>query len=1013
MYLILSDPSTSPSVPVKQFDGDAAGPLILGRGSKSDASALDPASPKFRTSATKVMSSMHAKLHWEGEYAFLTDLGATNGTFLVRDGDQQKLKPDVPYRLFSDDRIIFGRPVTQRSHGSSPIVSQPLTLVAKLQSSPVLAVQRKPDQVADSPIRTALARGNTVTEGSWRVDSYEPSDSDGEQAGSFEAADKYESPRPKSSRRVSFAGLSRSSSIGDDTMRVGQHDVEMTSSPSSSKRGFGLSEEDLLSSREASPVEPTFAPGPLSELDELQIETTASEDAVVETASVELMAIQSGSHSPMDLDSDVARSPPATDLGAKLAKLVSASLPSPVSPELQLVAISSADEDPAQVDGDEHDMPRSTNPSQSKVGRTLVYSHDVDSSGDTAGSRPHEASAADGALEPLRRAEFAKSSSPAQLSPALFGDFNDCASASSEGGLAGSSRSWANKVAEYEDDDEDLLSQAASQLPSPSRSPEGFGTSTSEGIEGIEGSVEPLEKAVRRKSPVSNDDDEGPEPPVSSSPVSKRVATFLEELDDEDALIQAAERDAAALDIDEDLDEILGPAAAADNMALGSPVSARIAAYVEELEEQHALVFEAEHTPDDIRVESFSDAAWSDRGEDDAREPMPSRSARAAMSDDDEDEDEDVDDEAAQSYEPCHIDPAAIASIARSPNLAAFISTILAGRGENLRPLVAGPAGEPVRALDAAALSSDEDLVDLSEGSAGSAQEDGSSEEEDMEDDDDDDDEMSEADESEEEEREADEMSEDEVSPAGEAVDKPTLPDATPADAPVSVLSRPVALSPDLSTERLAKYRRPSAPIVDSDPDLDEGDQDLDQVDLDLEADAFDEKDLEEHEVDHPDGFDEDGAEWEDGVSEKLVGAAEQAEQLCTIETASHALDKLSDSTASPFSTSPSRKRRLSDTDLEAADKMPPLVKHNAVFDSSFPIGVAKSAQTDFSFPAAASTSTSTVAVGTEPVVVVAPLPKRRRLDLPYKSFALGLVTGVIGAIAGLSALGSALESLE
>jgi len=145
MYLILSDPSTSPGLAVKQFGSDAAGPLILGRGSKSDSSALDPASPKFRTSATKVMSSMHAKLHWEGDCAFLTDLGATNGTFLVRDGDQQKLKPDVPYRvrpprpptgaspqrdvltqrrpcpqLFSDDQIIFGRPVTQRNHGSSP-----------------------------------------------------------------------------------------------------------------------------------------------------------------------------------------------------------------------------------------------------------------------------------------------------------------------------------------------------------------------------------------------------------------------------------------------------------------------------------------------------------------------------------------------------------------------------------------------------------------------------------------------------------------------------------------------------------------------------------------------------------------------------------------------------------------------------------------------------------------------------------------------------------------------------
>ena len=811
---------------------------------------------------------------------------------------------------------------------TATVVSQPLTLVAKLQPSPVFVVERKPDQAADSPVRTALARGNTITERAWRNDSVGMSDSDGEQAGSGSGSGsgEVESSRPKSSRRVSFVGLSQSSSIGSDIVDItGQHDVEMTSSPSSSKRGFGLSEEDLLSSRESSPAEPTFAPGPLSELDELQLETTAGEDAAVETASVELMAIgSSGSHSPMDLDSDVARSPPASDVGAKLAKLVSAGLPSPVSPELHLVAISPADEEPTQVDGDEHDMPRSTNPSQSKVGRTLVYSRELDSSGETVSTRAHPASSAPGPLEPVSRAGFAEPSSPAQLSPALFPNVDE------DTHSASGNSAWAGGVDE-QDDDEDLLSQAASQLPSPSRSPEGFGSTTSDVDAGFEGSVEPLESEVmsrvstadsdvvaeqgshnansalstdasgsvagrrrqlsflgaslgraRRRREAAADKDDGPEPPVSSSPVSKHVATFLEELDDVEALIRAAERATADLEADSDSDQDEDRAAAAGTKAPGSPVSARIAAHVEELEEQHALVFEAEHTPDDIRVESYSDAAWSDRGEDDAREPMraPRASAAHLLDDDYEEDDEDDDDEPAQSYEPCHIAPAAIASIARSPNLAALVSTMLASHAINLEYIASDAAREREPAPDAEAQSSDQDLVDLDEGSAGSGEEDGSSEAVDMEDDDDDD-EMSEQDVREEEDGEDDAMSEGKVSPAGEVVVASAGPDAMPVEEPIAPPPiRPIGLS--------LSYRRKqrAAPVVDSDPDLDQGDQDLDQVDLDLDDDAFleeHEKDYDADEVDHPDGFDDDGAEWEDGVSEKLVAAAaEQAERIYT-----------------------------------------------------------------------------------------------------------------------------------
>lgn len=94
-YLVLLD---GDGAVVKQF-ARSQGKITLGRASKNDPGTLDPSQGKFRSDSTKVMSSRHAQISWEGDYAYITDLDSTNGVLVTRDEERVSLKPGVAYRV--------------------------------------------------------------------------------------------------------------------------------------------------------------------------------------------------------------------------------------------------------------------------------------------------------------------------------------------------------------------------------------------------------------------------------------------------------------------------------------------------------------------------------------------------------------------------------------------------------------------------------------------------------------------------------------------------------------------------------------------------------------------------------------------------------------------------------------------------------------------------------------------------------------------------------------------------
>lgn len=775
--------------------------------------------------------------------------------------------------------------------------------MAELKPTPTLTVRRPANNEDGSQalVSDALVRDDTVSQGNWRDGTTELSHSEDDSSSMAQraVADETQRERP---RRVSFAGSlpSESSSVVSNASGHGADDgsgdVKMAFS-TVSKRGFGLSEDDLLNSRDQSP-ELTLST--LPEVDNLQL------DASAKTTHVEV------SHSPMDVDSVGAHSPrPEHEHDCKLEDLAASNgLLSPVSPEFATLPIKSQD----QLEGDEAAMPRSTNPSQKKVGRTLLDMWRVEpSSGMSPSPSPAETTALPGGLG---LADEEGKREQVQLSSALFAGESDDAfpCVVKPEGEAPTRRFAATSDEEDEVEhlsleQDDLLSQAASQLPSPVLSThsvdsesdggdieDGSDQRDSEAFLLRDASVDSLparcralprfaiqggaelkdflpyghfgnERDLWAAAESAGEEEDGPEPPTMSSPASKRVALFMAEQAEEDALIQAAESVSAGEVDSEDDDE-------EHELAIKpptSPLSERIFALIEEQQEERVPVFEAEHTPDDLVVESLSAVEWSDRGEDDARELIAPVSAQQAADVDDDENDvvassSDESDRvsmspALSSHLMTHLAAAFVAHSAElQHDLASAITRCRAAESD---------VGQASTRLEAA-LSDDDDggssgcgdvsTEDDSEGQAVGGS--GSSSEEF---------EFEESQEEEEEEEGDEELSQEEQSEAGASSV------AGQGDVDLSMDETDAIEAPAAST---------ALPYVD--PDLDQRDPDLDAVDLDVEADAFIDEDAvntflnleaEEcaaiEEVDQQDGFDDDGAEWEDGVSEKLAAPGE------------------------------------------------------------------------------------------------------------------------------------------
>lgn len=102
-YLSLSLADVSTGSTCKTFTSLKADTIPLGRGGRGNQDCNLLTSGLFRSDQTKCMSQKHAELSWDkGEYAFLKDVGSTNGTFVEREGAEAwKLKAGIPYRVRS------------------------------------------------------------------------------------------------------------------------------------------------------------------------------------------------------------------------------------------------------------------------------------------------------------------------------------------------------------------------------------------------------------------------------------------------------------------------------------------------------------------------------------------------------------------------------------------------------------------------------------------------------------------------------------------------------------------------------------------------------------------------------------------------------------------------------------------------------------------------------------------------------------------------------------------------
>ncbi|BGP21600.1 hypothetical protein JCM10295v2_000475 [Rhodotorula toruloides] len=195
---------------VKQFPR-SHGIITLGRASKNDPGTKDPSQGKFRSDNTKVMSSRHAQISWDGDYAHITDLGSTNGVVITRDEQKVSLKPNVAYRIFERDQITFGKQVSEKSTGE--IICRPLTLEASLRSSPSIPL---PSTASRSTAPSVpLVRGRTLT-----GDPYSKSP--------FDCSSDEEDIGPTQCVEDKVADSLKSTSFFP------------------AKRGFGLSDEDVL-----------------------------------------------------------------------------------------------------------------------------------------------------------------------------------------------------------------------------------------------------------------------------------------------------------------------------------------------------------------------------------------------------------------------------------------------------------------------------------------------------------------------------------------------------------------------------------------------------------------------------------------------------------------------------------------------------------------------------------------------------------------------------------------------
>ncbi|GJN92271.1 hypothetical protein Rhopal_005301-T1 [Rhodotorula paludigena] len=1167
-YLTLAPPSDPGNV-LKQF-ARSQGNLDLGRASKTDPASRDPSSPKFRSPETKVMSNRHASIHWEGDHAFITDLGSTNGTSIDRPsrGEHHKLTPDVSYRLFPGDVLIFGRPISTRGQAAGEIatfpliqnVCAPLRLAVDVKLTPsIYHAHAQRGLETQEPGSIALERSRTLTEGSKRSSSAESMLTDDEddmpQTLETEGYDimSLRSNRNPASRPFSLEGIvaSREASI----LRSVGVDDDAGKGVAIRKRGFGLTDEDLLDSNHTSPAPqhegvqtnappsvavssvvdaraisnasmrgspvPTVSPnvaddssGPLERTASVVTSATG-----VTSASYRAVAGSPAPQMPGDGPSRDARSskelsPESISLEDFLAQSADVGLASPISPEFGSTTLAT---DAEQDVYDEAKMPRSTNPSQVKVGRTLLdmWGHHTTAERNSPLSKSLRSS-----IEPDRDSDqvvaAASLEAPFRIMPGALhkfgfhpvtddGEQDDVASQASHLPSPDLSGGAASDKASDDGVDSDVENASKEDAPTTeddshqhedvrvdsfeqelldlarSKGKYTFARSNSSGARDsprrspINFNVEP-DLAARRAASHELFDSLAPTLPNMVN--KKLMHELIDEGYDLARRIKVEDAPDVTLAEYEDEQDEKGERAESEQPPPTSPqFAADIEAFTRDREDVQALMREAEHVFDDFIAEVISEASLSpalveDEEDEDEIEDADSVASLPLADEEHETVELDVgsesrdiaaDDDYSASYRfstasPLSLEPNAQDDLEHEDDVAAFVefqnarwddycarydaladneiaemldqvwqdmsreekqpwldrvaeqpqisSVISTPRDVDEEERPASPMPVPLEALvtdDDMSVDDDDERVSGRAGSGPAYDE----SEEDEEDDGDEAEEIDYDEEEDDEEEEEDEDDEDDEEEEDEDEDEVVEEVEEAEEAEESLF--------DLEAEEGEGGDDEVESVVESVVLENEVEPDVDAVDLDFDAHETD-LDVQDHfidgasadfddnvaEVDAVDGMEHDGAEWEDGVFEKLATPGfDQVEKADT--TSDDDKDVVVDGSHGTTPTgpaSPNRKRLFSDTDLEETVEGSQ-GSHTVITTVVTATSVSTAAQTD------------APVVNETPTTAEGPAPKRRRLNFAIGSYALGVLTGMAGAVVGLSALASTLEGLE
>ncbi|GAA6031969.1 hypothetical protein JCM8097_003366 [Rhodosporidiobolus ruineniae] len=1033
VQLVLTVEGSVDGKPLKQLSV-TQGAVTFGRAPRDDPAAHDPTTGKFRSNGCKVMSSKHSRLTWEGSHALLQDLDSTNGTYVRRDGETRRLGKGVQYRINSGDVITFGRQVDHND-----LLVKPVSLVASYSTKPFYKDAPPVHKPSTSAASAPLARGGTITSRTDVNESALPPSSFFRAGAALEDPGSHARP-PKASQQPSKRrgyGPPEDSAVDtqdEDEAADVTLDLEQPSLVPPRRVDSAFEKESTASVAAASTRSLWGSPVPPSHTSTRidPAELPAAEPLPPDFGSPDFEATQAVNEG-MDLD-NVDDEPKYQDAHPDLRFR----LPSPVSPEQ---ASSRLPPLAAESTSSQQSLAELLKACTARSKEASRADSPVEEEGDTQLVPPTGLFSQPTGLSRRPKAQDLMFDEEEQASSHLPSPVSSHKEDESEDEFVAAVDAEAEArptLAESLKKLDDLVRNLHQKADSVAHA---HSTAASAGSAAIE----------RSSTPVGR----GFSPPTTSSPLSNSLNAYLAEQDEHDRLVHQAESVLPEQHQEEDYppsssfeEDSNGFAMLLDESAMLAPTTKK----------QQTVTFRLESSEDEP-IQSSADLA--------ARFDMPPSKQYGSGSSSriDRSEARQVDDRSSNVDSPELIpsDSEPESDFGRNDDVPVFTArtsritrpSLTASALKDSGVFAGSDEDEPIKRAEIRRIAIADSDVEQDEaepsspsGFAGSDSEesvigvaspeaevhvpmsDGEVKEVEEE----------EEDEAEESEEEEDEESDDgHILPPSANSSRATSMDVeSVVESEADLVDDPIQPA-DSSSDMEQETEQESLRGLD---ETDERDPDLDEVDLDVDGSvAHDlDTDVESDEVDDRDGMGIEEEKWVDGVSENLreeeeeevekVKPEEDEDDGYTSEGVAcppHAIfapvetpdllnkDKQTRALHTPGSpstpstlegslaSSSNRKRRLSETDIDA-DTPPTKLAIVAVLDHQTASAVATTPVENVQ-PTAAATA------GAQPVTpAVPPAPKRRRLGFSVKTFAAGVLTGMVAAVGGLSALGAMLE---